>query len=279
MQTGKLIRPEDVLRALDIFLAHAWPKGNAPHCAAAEQSPGISLSSLFHLMEDESRQGLDDGSAANARFVLRIGNHLYPHMKFVVEQNCVGSSFYFMADSHDACLPAPSANDIEAWEDLRRRNAAIKRSIESAWEVAGLPTLQSVRRRTSGRLTAAKSEAGRILVVDDEPASVELTRMMLQSEGFGSEPAYSGQDALDRVKVAPPDMVLLDYMMPGMSGKEVAERLKSDRCTRRIPVLICTYAEVADSDLAPADAVLRRPFRKETLARTVRRLLSERETA
>jgi len=77
-----------------------------------------------------------------------------------------------------------------------------------------------------------------ILVVDDEPNNLTLLRRLLSDQGYKVRPAISGELALKAVGVAPPDLVLLDIMMPGgMDGYAVCGHLKANPLTRDIPVL------------------------------------------
>jgi diguanylate cyclase (GGDEF)-like protein len=76
-----------------------------------------------------------------------------------------------------------------------------------------------------------------ILIIDDTPANLTVLRQMLTEEGYRVRPALSGEIALNAIKADIPDLILLDIMMPGMSGFEVCKELKSDSRTREIPVL------------------------------------------
>jgi len=76
-----------------------------------------------------------------------------------------------------------------------------------------------------------------ILVVDDTPANLQLLVGMLKEHGFKVRPVPDGERALRAVHASPPDLILLDITMPGMSGYEVLERLKEDPLAREIPVL------------------------------------------
>ncbi|HEY0945759.1 MAG TPA: response regulator [Opitutaceae bacterium] len=82
--------------------------------------------------------------------------------------------------------------------------------------------------------------APKILVVDDQPINVQLLKRKLEREGIQVAAAYSGQEALDLVRAEPPDLVLLDVMMPDMDGIEVCQRLQADEKTRSIPVIFIT---------------------------------------
>ncbi|HEX2100752.1 MAG TPA: hybrid sensor histidine kinase/response regulator [Candidatus Synoicihabitans sp.] len=80
----------------------------------------------------------------------------------------------------------------------------------------------------------------KILVVDDQPINVQLLRRKLEREGITVHTAFSGQEALDQVEQEPPDLILLDVMMPDMDGIEVCQRLQSREETRSIPIIFIT---------------------------------------
>jgi len=80
----------------------------------------------------------------------------------------------------------------------------------------------------------------KILIVDDQPVNVQLLMRKLEREQFAVEGVYSGQEALDSVARAHPDLILLDVMMPDMDGIEVCARLQKNEGTRGIPVIIVT---------------------------------------
>lgn len=80
----------------------------------------------------------------------------------------------------------------------------------------------------------------RILAVDDETDVVLILKTALQSEGFTVDTAHNGRDALASVKEQKPDLILLDVMMPGMSGFDVMHELKADDSTARIPIIMLT---------------------------------------
>jgi two-component system phosphate regulon response regulator PhoB len=79
-----------------------------------------------------------------------------------------------------------------------------------------------------------------ILVVEDEPAIRELVVLNLQQAGHRAVVADSAEQALAVIREALPDMILLDWMLPGMSGVELARRLKADGRTRDVPIIMLT---------------------------------------
>lgn len=77
-----------------------------------------------------------------------------------------------------------------------------------------------------------------ILLVEDEPAQRDVIAYNLAAEGYGVAEAQDGEEALLLVAENPPDLVILDWMMPNLSGIEVCRRLKADPATRAIPVIM-----------------------------------------
>jgi len=111
-----------------------------------------------------------------------------------------------------------------------------------------------------------------ILVVDDTPDNLRLLIEMLGAQGYKVRPASDGPYALSTARAAPPDLILLDIKMPGMDGYEVCEQLKTDECTRDIPIIfISALNEVFDKvkgfSIGAVDYITK-PFQaKEVLAR------------
>jgi CheY-like chemotaxis protein len=95
---------------------------------------------------------------------------------------------------------------------------------------------------------AAPATRRTILVVDDDRDSVDLLCAILESHGFTALPAHSGAEALRRVAVQIPDLILLDVMMPQMSGLQVLEHLRRGPRTARIPTILIT-AKRQDDDV------------------------------
>jgi DNA-binding response OmpR family regulator len=121
----------------------------------------------------------------------------------------------------------------------------------------------------------------RILVVDDNLDSVLILRSMLEAQGFSVRVAQSGIEALDQLKEEVPDLVLLDVMMPEMSGFEVLERIKSTHATSRVPVILVT-AKVQDEDVMTgyqygADYYITKPCTAKQLLYGISLVLDRRE--
>lgn len=116
-----------------------------------------------------------------------------------------------------------------------------------------------------------------ILVVEDEAALLALLRYNLERQGFHVEEATDGQEALIRIAEAKPDLVLLDWMLPAMSGIEVCRQIRRRPATRDLPVIMVT-ARTEDQDAVRAldtgaDDYIAKPFAVEALMARIRALL------
>jgi len=117
----------------------------------------------------------------------------------------------------------------------------------------------------------------RVLVVDDVLPNVKLLEARLSSEYFHVVTAYSGQEALDKAFANPPDIVLLDVMMPQMDGFEACRRLKADPRTCHVPVIMVTALSASEDRVrgleAGADDYVTKPVVPKELAARIRAAL------
>ena len=119
--------------------------------------------------------------------------------------------------------------------------------------------------------------SSRVLIVEDEPDIRELVVHHLKREGYQVSAAASGEEALRQVQAAPPDLVLLDLMMPAMDGLEVCRRLRQDPATAMLPIVMLTAkGDEVDRVLGleiGADDYVVKPFSPKELLARVRAVL------
>src|SRR5947199_8508663 len=117
-----------------------------------------------------------------------------------------------------------------------------------------------------------------VLIVDDEVNICRLIEVNLSRAGYRVSTACDGQDALDKIAVEAPDLVVLDVMMPRLDGFEALRRLKADPATAELPVLMLT-AKAQDADIFKGwsmgtDCYLTKPFNPLDLIAWVRRVFA-----
>ncbi|WLH87538.1 EAL domain-containing response regulator [Pseudomonas sp. FP2338] len=121
------------------------------------------------------------------------------------------------------------------------------------------------------------SSPATLLIVDDEPQVRKLLETLLQHEGYQTLTASSGEEALQLVAQQPPDLILLDIMMPGMDGYEVASQLKGNATTANIPIIMLTALSESEARVSGletgAEEFLSKPVEHIELWLRVRNLL------
>jgi putative two-component system response regulator len=117
----------------------------------------------------------------------------------------------------------------------------------------------------------------RILIVDDNKVNVELLRTQLKHYNYDLDTAYDGEEALEKLHANQPDLVLLDLMMPKISGFEICKRIKHNKHTQFIPVIVITALQELDDKLKAielgADDFLVKPINRLELVTRIKSLL------
>ncbi|TME35627.1 MAG: response regulator [Chloroflexi bacterium] len=116
--------------------------------------------------------------------------------------------------------------------------------------------------------TGVKHEPVRVLVVDDEPANLDLLEGLLRPEGFGVLRAASGREGIDMAMSELPNLILLDLMMPGLTGFDVVEALRDKEATRSIPIMVLTSKELTDVDKSALNGQVSAIFQRNSVAGT-----------
>jgi CheY-like chemotaxis protein len=271
------LTPEHVRAAIAIYLEHAWPEGSGRKSpfTLADIEGQTTLREMRELFDHPAR----GAGVSHRRYTLRLGNHRYPFMKFVVQEYLVDGEYFFSVDTHDEMRVDPAMPDFAEWQELRAYNRQLKLTIERAWSRAGLPTNDDLRALCEGLARLEQSDVGagtkgRLLLVDDEEAVAVGLAAMLRARGYAVETAFDGRQVLDRMARDPlPDLVVLDFAMPELDGEEVMRRLRADPRTAKIPLLLATAADIDLGTVPKASGLLRKPYPREMLVGLIDRLL------
>ncbi len=119
----------------------------------------------------------------------------------------------------------------------------------------------------------------KVVCIEDEPAMIELLKLILTKNGFDVRGAMGGQDGLDLILEAKPDLVLLDLNMPDMNGWEVYQQMKRDGAMKDIPVIVVT-AKAQNIDkvlggIAKVQDYITKPFSPAELLQSINRVLDD----
>jgi CheY-like chemotaxis protein len=115
--------------------------------------------------------------------------------------------------------------------------------------VKPVPAEELMSRLAKFKAGHTESRKAAVLVVDDEAANREWLRRLLEPAGFSVILASGGQEAIDIARSSPPDLVMLDLMMPHVTGFDVVEALRAHPSTQNIPIMVLTAKTLTDSDI------------------------------
>jgi two-component system, OmpR family, response regulator MprA len=120
--------------------------------------------------------------------------------------------------------------------------------------------------------------AKKILIVDDEPHMIELVKAILSGEGYDVTTASDGKEGLKILEKLKPDLVILDMMMPGMSGREVCEKIRANPKTKGLKVAFLTVARFSEVGKQELDKMnvsdyITKPFDNADLVKRVKKII------
>jgi DNA-binding response OmpR family regulator len=125
--------------------------------------------------------------------------------------------------------------------------------------------------------------AKKIIYIEDDPEMIDLVELILNRHGFNVKGIHGGRQGIDTVKADPPDLILLDLMMPDMDGWDVYQQLKADETTKNVPVIVITAKaqsidKVLGLHIAKVDDYIAKPFRPQELLDSIDKILSNRKS-
>jgi CheY-like chemotaxis protein len=261
-----------VTKAVDVYLGIAWGD-RAPEMAAKADFSGVqTIDEALEKFDDERRVG------KLRRYALRLGRPGYPNMKLVFQELLVRDKFFFAVDTHDEVFVDSSWADFDQWIDLKRENSEIKEKIEREWQNAGVPTFAAVVHEIEQETRLAEAPKGQgalVLIVDDDAGIASGVEVILNRQGYRTLKASKAEDALKILQETRPDLVLSDLEMPGLSGLDLARRIRADAHLKGIPFILATAASIDASHFALIDGYLVKPFETTVLLKFIAKYLSK----
>jgi DNA-binding response OmpR family regulator len=123
----------------------------------------------------------------------------------------------------------------------------------------------------------------RVVCIEDEPAMIELIRLILSRRGYEVIGAVGGREGLEAIQREKPDAVLLDLMMPEMDGWEVYQKMKANEAMKNIPVIVVTAKaqsidKVLGLHIAKVDDYITKPFGPQDLIDSLDKVIATRKT-
>jgi len=269
------LTPELFKKALALYMEHAYVGGmKPPPTARIDTSKLATHADVLALFASEPRP--NPGGDLSHHYVLRLGNSRYPHMKMALMEIIEPGEWMWAVDTHDNVPIAPDSPEFAKWQELRLHNLRVKAEVEAAWRKNGVPTARIVQRKLKS-VGEARCHGPLVLVVDDELGMRTAAVKMLRAEGYRVIEADSGMAAIEKFVDEHPDLVLMDYEMPGMDGEETCRRMREVAAPedggRRTPILLCTAGMVPLSQFSMADGFLVKPYQRTLLLSFVKHQL------
>lgn len=262
-------------RAIRTYLELAWEDD------ADAKMPPIDFSSPT-LDEVLQSWTADRGAGRMRRYTLRLGNYRYPFMKLVFQELLIRGRFFFAVDTHDEMDLKDSFADYEQWLEVKRFNARLKEAVERAWQEREVPTFAAVVAQVERETPPAprretKTRPAYVLIVDDEVDIARGVDAILARSGYRTRQVHTAEDAFESIQRDRPDLVLSDLEMPGMSGLDLAAKLREDPGLESIPFILATAATIGRSHFGVIDGFLVKPYESPVLLKFVSEHLGRRD--
>ncbi|SHI38355.1 His Kinase A (phospho-acceptor) domain-containing protein [Shimia gijangensis] len=223
----------------------------------AIQNAGQRILALIDDHFNAAKTSPDQISLHDAQYQLRVQlNHISGYAEMLREEGVDDQNQELVSDLDKIIHAEKVIVSLVEKIDLNEKD-----STEKSAKVSGPQTAPS---NPAIEESALVGVGGHILVVDDDPVNREMLQRRLARSGYTSSVVASGQEALDTLAKSRADLVLLDLMMPGLSGLETLEILKADQRLRTVPVIMLTAADdmntMVQCVLQGADDYIFKPF-------------------
>jgi CheY-like chemotaxis protein len=268
-------------KAINSYIKLAYPNGvkeyNFCYKNIKKFNEATNLKEIQVLLE-ENRIKIEENFEIR-KYTLRLGSEKYPFLKLVLQEAEVAGDFGFLVDRHTEYLAlVSSSNTFEEEKRIKEYTKKLKDMIEKDFEDLGVPTYHSIIKQFIVRLKNMKSTISirnngiKVLLVDDDEDILTLDKLSLEILGYSVSVAKNGEEALLKVDNEKNDILLLDMLMPTISGFEVINRV-----TNKIPIIV--LSSLTD-DMSKricleggAKAILTKPVESYILDECIKRVL------
>ncbi len=228
--------------AINIYLDIAYPLGvkeyNFCYKIIKSLKEAQTLNEIIPFFE-EQRISMDVNLEIR-KCTVRLGSEKYPFIKLVLQEaEAIGDAGFFV-DRHTEYLAlASSSKSFDEEKRIKEYTRDLKQRIEDEFDKRGIPTYRSIIREFTKRLINLKGSIEikrnniKVLLVDDDKDVLELDKLSLEILGYTVSLAENGEDAIKKVKNEDNDIMMLDMLMPTISGFEVINRVSKD-----IPIIV-----------------------------------------
>ena len=224
-------------KAIDIYLNIAYPNGVKEYnfCykiikSLREASTLKEITSAF----EEQKISMDIDFEIR-RYIVRLGSEKYPFIKLVLQEAEVSGDFGFYVDRHTEYLAlASSSKSFDEEKKIKEYTKDLKQKIEEEYDKQKIPTYKQIIKKFTQRLNNIKTSVDitkngiKVLLVDDDKDVLELDKLSLEILGYTVSVAENGEDAICKVKQEHNDVMMLDMLMPTISGFEVINRVSKN---------------------------------------------------
>lgn len=229
-------------KAIDIYIDIAYPNGVKEYNFCYKNIKTLreakNLQEITAVFEEQ--RILMDTAFEIRKFVVRLGSEKYPFLKLVLQEAESAGDFGFLVDRHTEYLAlASSAKSFEEEKRVKAYTGDIKHRIEDVYEKNGIPTYNGIIKFFIKRLKEMKDHfcitknGTKVLLVDDDLDVLELDRLSLEMLGYTVTTAVNGEEAIEKVESENNDIMMLDMLMPTISGFEVINRVSN-----KIPIIV-----------------------------------------
>lgn len=229
-------------KAINVYLDIAYPNGvkeyNFCYKIIKSLNEALTLKELMPVFEEQIISM--DINFEIRRYIVRLGSEKYPFIKLVLQEAEAAGDFGFYVDRHTEYLAlASSSKSFDEEKKIKEYTRGLKQKIEEAYDKQGIPTFKQIIKEFIRRLNQIKSNIEinkngiNVLLVDDDKDVLELDRLSLEILGYNVSTAENGEDAISKVSSENNDIMMLDMLMPTISGFEVINRV-----SKYIPIIV-----------------------------------------